>query len=748
MPNSQPTYNSIREDARAKVTGQARYSEDYNFPGLLHACVLWAPVPKAKLEAIDTSAAEQQPGLVKIITRTDICGPNIGGQVGAIYFDHPVLVGPGEQINNICEAVALVVAESQEQALRARDAISLRYVELPALHTAAEAIAAGEEPACRFSEQRGDVEAAFAQAKLVVEQDYFFPFQDHIYLETECGCAYLDAKGIINIIAATQDQKQQHCITCNALGLPYNKVRLRLPQIGGGFGGKHSMAVHAHLALIVHLTGRPVRLVWSREESIRFSCKKQQVHVKHALAFDEAGLISGMCCRIVGECSPYLEKTMGRLQNLRKAIYGVYRYPAFDMQAEMYKTTSPEIGAFRGVALPDGTFVIETLIDQAATALGLDPFDLRRRNWARNEDELRGQYSGSAIKINSAQWLLEKTVNTALAKAGPPPVSQGGKRCGRGMACSGAFYFVSQSDTQRGAVAKLRLHLDGSIIIDLCYPELGQGLTTVMRDIVSRVLDAPPQRVKVLLHDSGHTNFGCPLGGSQATCGGGLPLWQAAVELKERLISTARSCLGWDKAAPLFYRAEGFYAADGKLLLPWNDFSAYCNVKCVCLETSVETLPPIEGLYSRTPATPVCCVADVEVDPETGHVEVLQLITAHDIGRVLNYDAALGQVIGSTVMCLGELFMEEFRMKNGYPETSSMAEYLVPTALDLPQRNIVEFIEGNLDPYTVEGAKGLGEHGMYNTAAAIANAISRAIGRPLTELPLSEEKILRALGKL
>ena len=737
-----------RYDAYDKVTGKARFSADYYLPDMLYACVLWTPAPGVRIDKIDCSEAEKAPGVIRIFTRKDIKGPNIGGQVGSIYFDHPILVGEGEVARNICDTIALVAAETEEQARRAKKMIRVEYTQLPVRNTVEEAEASGDVPGCSYEASRGDVEEVFSKADIVVSEEYFAPYLEHIYLETESGCAYKDEKGVIHIIAGTQDSLQQHHITCNALNIPYNMLELRLPYIGGAFGGKHSMAVHAHLALMAQQLDRPVQLVWSREESISYSCKKQQTYITHSIAFDKEGHILGMRSRIKGECSPYLEKTKGRLQNLRKSIFGVYRYPSYDLKACMYKTTGPEVGAYRGVAHPDGIYVVETLMDKAARELHMDSMELRRKNMVQGESDFLAQYDDSKNMITAPKWIMEQEIEEAFAKAGPAPVSEGNLLRGRGFSCCAAYYGLAQIDTQRGYIADIMLQFDGTMIIDSAVPEVGQGITSVLRNLVQSELNLDPEKIVIYEYSGGRMPFGIPLGGSQGTGAAGIAMVKSLRSLKEKMEKAAADCIGADDGSQIRFTGENFENEEGKSVLAWKEFAQFCEKKGVLLKVSATADESHPDVYGRKPVTPVCCIADVEVNADTGAIKVLQIITVHDIGKVMQLDAAEGQIYGSTVMCIGQSFMEEFIMKDGHPVTNSMSTYVVPTSMDIPEKNIVHFVEDNLDRFTAYGAKGLGEHGMYNTPAALSNAVSNAIGKTITSLPITPEKVLRALGKL
>lgn len=734
---------SFRSDVWEKITGEAKYGADFYLANMLHAKTLWAPAPCAKILTIDTTAAEAAEGVVRVITRRDITGPNIGGKIGPNFYDHPVLVGEKETVKTACDALALIVAETEDQAAGARDLITVEYQELPAVHDVAQAIAAGHAPACEKQYKKGNLEQGFAEAAVIVEQENFTPFVEHSYIEPESGYAYPD-NGVINVCAGTQDLRLHHGMICNALGLSYNKVKLSCPYVGGAFGGKHSISLHIHLALIVLLLRQPVRMVWTREESLSFSSKKQNLSSTVRLGLDAKGHICALQARIVGPCSPYLEKTPTRLNNYMKAMCGPYRIPNIDLEGRMYHTTCPEIGAFRGVAGPDGTFVIETIMDKAARRLGISPLAVRQINWMRCNKEFAEQYPGSLARNFSDSWEIAETMQQALTAAGPRPAPRAGKKVGRGIACAMPAYSVGNTDTYKGSIVELNMQLDGTMLVKLGFSEIGQGITAVVKSLVNDVFGLRADQVSVMLSDLFASPHAGPLGFSQATVTAGNALLDAADKLQALLIKKARACLG-DAEARICFRQGNFYNEAGELALAWSRFSSYCYMEGISL-SATGCVVDLRGEKGIAGVTPISGVVDVEVDEETGEVRVLRIVNCHDTGKVIHMNSARGQVMGSIVMSLGAALMEEFRMQDGRTLTPSLAEYIIPTAMDIPERMEVIFLEGNLANHGPKGAKGLGEHGMYVAFCALANAIYDAIGVHLTTLPITPEKVLNALS--
>nr|WP_325196369.1 xanthine dehydrogenase family protein molybdopterin-binding subunit [uncultured Oscillibacter sp.] len=734
---------AFRADAIDKVTGRARYGSDFYTGNMLYAKVLWAPAPHARILKIDTSEAEKAPGVFGIVTRKDITGPNRTGVFE--IFDRPILVGEGEETQFVGDAIALIAADTEDQAARARDLIRVEYEELPAVHSFQQALRQGEEPCIERSIQKGSMEEGLAQAAVVVERDYFIPYGEHAYLEPEGGLATIDEHDVITVYAGTQDMIANHRAVCRALDYPFHKVRIHVPYVGGAFGGKHLLTVQPYLVLLAHVLKRSVRLTWTREESLAFSCKKQSTAGKIRLALDKDGHICAIQGHIDGASAPYLANSGDNCFGVINGMVGPYRIPNIDLTGNMYVTTGPEMGAFRSVGAQDGIMIMETLLTEAADKLGLSQLEVRRRNWVRDPKEFEHLVEPSFMRVGSDQWPIEILMNKALEEAGDLPAPVPGKRYGRGMATAKAAYATRNTDWHSGSAVQMDMFLDGTINLKIGFEELGQGITGIATKFASEAMGIPEANVSVMLSDNHETPPAGALGFSQATVCIGNSILMAAEKMKALLCEQAAACL--KTGEKLTFRDYGFYNEAGELLLDWESFNKYCFAQVNYLSVQARDRGD-EATRTEFAITPVVSVADVEIDEETGDVKVLQIVHCHDIGRVIQPESARGQILGSAVMCQGIYLMEDFEMKDGYPATPSLAEYLIPTAMDIPQKNKVIFYEENKAVDCPYGAKGLGEHGMYTTAASISNAIYDAIKVPMLHLPVTPEKILKALGKI
>lgn len=742
----QTEFRPYRCDAISKVTGRARYSGDIHMEGMLCIKAVRLPVPAARVLRVDVKDAEQAPGVERVVTFRDLSGPNQAGVIGRNTFAQPILIGEGACTGNLGDAVALVAAQTDDDAARAAKLVHVEYEEIPAFHTWQEAAAAQAKPAVSHQISHGDPAAGFARSALILERSYHTPLAEHAYMEPEAGAAWVDENGRLNIRVGTQAVRQQASMICQALGLPFNKVRIFTPYVGGGFGGKHSMTVHVWLGLCALLTGRPVRMVWTREESVCFSCKKQSFDANVKIGFDIEGHITAMQADINGPTSPYTGKSFGRLANYMKYMLGPYRQPNVDLRGRMYNTTSMEIGAFRGVAGPDGCFVIETLMDQGAAGLGISPREIRRRNWLRNEEEIGNQFRGCTARLFTNQFLMPEILDLALKEAGEPPKAPG-KRAGRGIACGTPGYAAYSSDTQCSAKAGLTLNLDGTFTVRTGFPELGQGIVGVAEAIMAEEFGAEPEELTVMLSDADQIPINGELGFSAATVNGGAALVDACTKMKTAILRTASECLNCDPSKLTFsYREKCFRDSSGEVVLDWEEFKKHLYLRMeLTVIGETDTRPELRNQYG---ITPIACVADVAVDEETGEITVLQMLQCEDVGKVIHYESARGQLIGATVMAMGTTLMEEYLMKDGKPVTPSFAEYLIPTAKDIPRKNRAIMVETNPATVGPYGAKGIGEHGMFAANAAIANAIRNALGVSITTMPITAETVLRAMGKV
>lgn len=734
---------AFRLDAIDKVTGRAKYGGDYYDPHMLYAKICWSPVPHARILRVDTSEAEKAPGVVRVVTRKDIHGPNLTGVFE--IFDRPILVGEGEETRFVQDAVALVAAETEDQAARALDLIHVEYEELPAIHSTEQALAEHAEPCIERAIKKGDIEAGWRQAAVIVEEEYDIPYQDHAYIEPEGGYAAIDDHGVTVVYEGTQDVRMNHRSVCRALNLPYHKVRMHSPYVGGAFGGKHLLTVQPYLTLLATVLRRSVHLTWTREESLAYSCKKQSTRGRIKLGLDKEGRVCALQGHIDGASAPYLANSGDNCAGVLGGMMGAYRVPNVDLTGHMYRTTGPEMGAFRSVGANDGVLIFETLLTEAGAKLGLSQLEVRRRNWITDPKEFEHITEPCFIRVTSPEWPVEKLMDMALAEAGELPAPKAGKHYGRGYACAKGAYATRNTDWHSGSPVQMDMFMDGTVNVRIGFEELGQGVSGVVPRMVNLALGVPEENVELMQSDTHMAPPAGALGFSQATVSVGNTIILAARQMKELLERRAAEALGLDGG--LMFRAYGFYDADGQLAMDWETFNKYVFAQVDYLSVIARDRG-VEEQKNQFGITPIVAVADVEIDDETGEIKVLQMIHAHDIGRLIHPESARGQVIGCAVMSEGLYLYEDFQMKNGYPVTPSFAQYLIPTAMDVPERNVALFLEGNGAADAPFGAKGLGEHPMYTSMAALSNAVYDAIHVPMLHLPVTPEKVLRAMGKI
>lgn len=728
----------FRNDAIEKVTGAAKYSGDFTMADMLYAKILWPKYPVAKIKKIDTSEAEKVAGVEKIITRKDIKGLNLA----AVFepYDRPVLVGEGEEVRFLADALAIAVATTEEIAKAALDKINVEYEPLPGIFTLEEA-QSKSEPFYKAEIKKGNIDDGFSKSDVLIEHNCFFPYVEHAYLEPEAGYSYVDSQGVINVCYGSQNLARHHRMICKSLGLPLNKVRLCSPYIGGAFGGKHSISVQIYLALIADVVKKPVKLVWTREESFFAGCKRHRLHYQSKMGLSKEGKILALEAEIVSESGPYLGYTKNTLGYALNFACGPYWIDNIYIQGKIYKTNNAEIGALRGFGASESTFMIETLIDKAAKKLNMNPIEIRKMNLA-TEDQIEHLFPGVPWKLLSDHISIDEILEQVLGAMGPKPETKDGKKIGRGFAIAMPSFEIGSTLGYKGTGADITMFIDGTVNVRIGFPEVGQGITGVVTRITSKVLDIPEDKISIIYCDSHVTPKAGSLGASRATVNGGNAVLDAAKKLKARLEDTAKKYLKTEENVE--FKKGDFYIGD-KLVIKFDDLMDYCYYQGVNLTVSgwFENTGPAEKLGVTCMASAV----DVEIDEETGELKVLKVVNCHDIGKAIHPDSARGQILGGAVMITGMTTMEEYIMKNGKPETPNFALYIIPTAKDIPDQNIAIFIEnpGRDCPF---GAKGLGEHVMYTAGPALSNAIFDAIGTSLTELPINQEKILKALNKI
>jgi CO/xanthine dehydrogenase Mo-binding subunit len=738
-----------RVDAVGKVTGSLKYMGDLEFPGMLWGRVLRAAHPHALIRSIDTTAAEACPGVVRVLTAADV--PGLNGY-GIALPDQPVLCR--DKVRYMGDAVALVLAESAEEAAAALLKIDVVYETLPLVDDAERAMLP-DSPLVHETGNvhlhthvtNGDVEAGFAAAAVIVDTVYRLPRQMHAFLEPEQGVGVPDADGGVTVFCGAQHPYRDQMQISRALGIKPQRIRVVASPVGGAFGGKDEITLQILLAMGALATGRPVKIVLSREESVVAGWKRHPMTIHMRTGADAEGHLVAQKVRLVADTGAYASLG-GPVTNLAlEGCTGVYRIPNVELDGYCVYTNNGVAGAFRGFGQLQANYAMEQQMDQLADALGLSRIEIRRRNALRAGDTNPLGHPmvdsvGVLAVLEAAEqcelWARRHELE-AEGQASAPwkrrAVGLAVEMQGTGLGVGLPDYGAAKIELLPGARPRWR--------VGLSCPDIGQGNSTAYAQMTAEALEADINDVEVHVGDTalGPDSGSCTASRSVYT--GGNAIFRAATAMRELLRREAPRILVCNaeqaEAVPLGEVAaraaeQGLgLATDGSFIWP---------------ESKV-TIPGAFGL-PHIINTYIAHVALVEVDTLTGEVEVLRTFAAIDCGRVVNPQGLLGQSEGGMVMGMGYALMEDTLIVGGRTLTRNLSTYIIPTSLDTPQMDTVTVgVPERSGPW---GAKGVGEAVMVPIAPAIALAIRRATGGALmAQAPATAERVyagIRAGGGL
>jgi CO/xanthine dehydrogenase Mo-binding subunit len=648
------------------------------------------------------------------------------------------------------EPVALVAAETEEQARGAAEAIAVEYEPLPGVFDPAEALEPGAPRVhaegnllAHWRVGQGDVAAAFARAAVVIEGEYRTQFVDAAYLEPESGVAWIDSDGVITVRVSTQVIEHFRDVA-EVLNVPQNRVRIIGTYLGGGFGGKEDVTVEVYLGLLAWKTGRPVKMVWNRQESLLARAKRHPFRLRYRTGALPTGQIVAQEIELLADAGGYAYLSALVLLYATVTAAGPYRVPAVSVDARVAYTNNPPTSAMRGFGAMQVVFGYESQMERVARALGLSPVGMRTVNALSRGDTLP---VGQVVETHVALPELAERAWAALGELTPPRASH--IKIGRGLACNFQPYgrIVWLHDWSSAWVG---FEMDGSLVVRSGVPDVGGGQASSLCQIAAEVLGVPLEQVSVYIADSALTPLAGTTTASRQLYMSGNAVLKASRELRGQLLSAAATLLGVDLDAVEL--ADGVVrAADGRSL-PLPELLRACSRMGVPRsQLGVYHAPAGEPVDLEKGAGKVfpdytygAHAAEVEVDTDTGVVKVLKLVAVHDVGRAINPLSVEGQIQGGAVQGLGYALMEDVVVERGVNMTTSFASYLIPSAVDVPDVRaiVVESGEG-LGPF---GARGIGEPPIGPPAAAVANAIEDATGARLSVLPLTSERIARALG--
>ena len=746
-----------RADAWEKVRGRPIYAGDLALAGMLHGRIVRSPYASARIVRIDTNAAGALPGVAAVLTHADVPrnelrmelpGRMAEATAGAVLATQPVLAA--DRIRFQGEPVVAIAAETPEIADRATELVEVDYEELPgvfdpldALRPGAAIVHEGGNVLRRWRLRKGDVREGFGRAEVVVEHTYRTPFVDHVYLETETGVGWIDAEGTLTLRVSTQVLEHFRDVA-DVLRLPHSRVRLEGAYLGGGFGGKEDVTVECLLGLLVWKTRRPVQLVFSREESFIGHGKRHPYVMRYKTGATRSGELVALEAELTSDSGAYAALSPWVLLYSLVTATGPYRVPHVHVDAVTVYTNNPIASAYRTFGSIQTCIAYEGQMDALAKALGMDPLELRARNFLRKGDAIA---TGQELE---SEPMLEETMRLAWSALGPSRAPAGPVKVGRGLAASFTPY-GRMCWTHDSASAWVGMELDGTAVIRCAAPDVGGGQTASLCSIAAEVLALPIERVVAVGRDSHFTPRAGTTTATRQLFMSGNAVLKSAREVRRHLVDQAAEML--EAAAEDIELADGRASVRGApdRVVGYAELvktAAASGRPTQALDTfdapSAPTIDPLTGqgkpFNDYTFGTQA---VEVEVDEETGVTRVTRLVACYDVGQAINRQSAEGQIEGGAAQGLGHALMEEVVLEQGISRNPHLLDYKIPTTLDVPAIEAILLESGNgLGPF---GAKGIGEPAMTPTPAAVMNAVSSAIGERVTELPITAERVL---GKL
>jgi aldehyde oxidoreductase len=695
---------TCRVDAPGKILGTAKYADDYSFEGMLYGKNVFSKYARAKVLSIDTGTALKMPGVVAVYTAKDIPGKRY---IGHLAQDWPGMIDIGEETKCIGDTLAMVVAETLEQALAAVKAVVVEYDELIPVCSPQEAAAPGApqvhgEGFMQFGKfmipennlfshqevKRGDVDAAFANSKYIAEGTFKLPPTEHAFMEPETAVGVPDGDGI-KVITGSQGIYDEYHELSNYLGLPLEKVRIQSALVGGGFGGKEDMSVQHQAALCAYLTKRPVKVSFTRQESINYHPKRHAMEIYCKIGCDENGMLQGLKANLISDTGAYGSLGGPVLQRACTHIGGPYNYQNMDVEGNAYYTNNPPAGAFRGFGVTQSVAAVECLVNQLAEKTGISGWEFRYRNAIRPGQSLP---NGQIADQGTAMVETLEAVKEEFKKYESSP----DYFVGIASAMKNAGIGVGLSDTGR---CNLKI-IDGKVNVRSSAAAIGQGIHTVLLQIVCETTGLTPDQLVFITPDTKYTPDSGTTTASRQTVFAGQAARKAALELKADL-------------------------DNGKKLEDLED-KEYIG------EFDFKTDPM--GSLKPNPVSHIAYGYATQLFIIDKEGKVVKVVAAHDLGRAVNPQTAEGQVEGGVAMGLGYALTEDFPLKNGIPQVKlGTLGIFKSTQVPPIETHLIEKNDPNGVAY---GAKGIGEIVCTMGAPALQNAYYKKDGIFRYSLPL------------
>jgi len=740
----------VRRDGAGKVTGETKFFSDMSLPKMLYAKVARSKYPHALIKRISTEKAEAVPGVVAVLTHKDV--PGLNG-FGIILPDQPVLCN--DKVRYLGDAIAVVAAENLEAAEKAAQLVEVDYDPLPVVSDPVEAMKPDAPKVhekgnvLRHATVRvGDVQKAFREAAVVVENTYRTGRQMHMFLEVEAGLGMLDDQGRIVLYVGGQSPYRDQMQVSRALGIKPEQVRVVSTPVGGAFGGKEENTVQIHLAMLALKTKRPVKMVWTREESGVTGMKRHPMIVTTKTGVDKEGRLLANQVRIVADTGAYASLGPTVLDVAIENSCGPYRIPNIEIDASLVYTNNGVAGAFRGFGAPQVNFALESNLDIIAEKLGMDRLEIRKKNVLRE-----GEIAPFGYKLRGSVGIYE-----TLEKAERSDVWRNRKQykskpsapwCKRGVAVTTAVKGFGFGALPDFAAVSIQITPAGKFVVGVSCPEIGQGAVTAYSQIAAEALHCDLGEVYIASADSQLAPDTGTSSASMALVRGGNAILAAAPKMNDLLLEAAAKILSQPKEE-LTFKDSRVVAMKNKNATTYTEIAQYMHQSGA--ETKIEAgynVPrvdkPVEGSieiphWSYMYAS---AVALVEVNTLTGATKVIKFYLSPESGRIINPQSYTGQCEGAIVQGLGFALTEETQIHNGIVRTNNFTTYIIPTICDIPEIEVdpVETYE-KIGPF---GAKGLGEIGIIPVGSVVANAICDATGTRVYTLPATPERVYKAM---
>ncbi|MBR0878727.1 CO/xanthine dehydrogenase Mo-binding subunit [Bradyrhizobium barranii subsp. barranii] len=743
--------SSVRSDLIEKVTGRAEYVTDLTVPGMLHGFVVRSPAVHARIASIDSRVARAMDGVVDVLIGEDVAS---FGNWGVVLKDRPIIAT--DRVRYVGEPVAVVIAETIEIAENAAELVDVEYDDLPRATTIQEALAeeapliherhenledfyfkGGARPTQNsnifhtYRNNVGDVDAAEAAAAYIHEDRFTFPAISHFAMEPHAVIADFQGDSL-TVWAGAQTPTAVQKVLSRLYGLQLAKVRVIVPFVGGGFGGKASVKIEPLVAAASWKVQRPVRVAQSMTESM-LTCRRLGADITIRTALDAKGRILAKSAKLLLDGGAYSDTGSAVATKSANRIMGPYVVPNLRLEACAVYTNTVPGAAFRSIGGPQAVWAKESHMDNVAAAIGMDPSEFRLLNLASRGERIRPDLR--ALDMDMSELIGRVTQSFASEV-----------KASNRQACGLAVAATDPANTPISN-AIVRLKIDGSILVSVSSIEVGQGAHAAMARIASQTLKQPASAVTVLRTDTAVAPYDWGTGASRSTVVVGLSVENAAIDAADQILEMVADV--WELPRENLSLVEGGVSTGSEVLTFHQIFHRTLGVDSgEVIGRGAITPRSKKGALAESPLfwETSAGLAEIVVDEGTGEIRVPRYASAADVGRAINRVAAEGQDEGAAIMGLGHALYEVLEFEDGQPINATPIDYSIPRISDLPPVFDTILIE-NGDGPGPGGAKGMGEGAILPVAPAIANALFSTYGIRITELPMTPEKVWRALQK-